>query len=78
MRTTVDINDELLRAAKLRAAQQKTSLKAVIEHALRRHLGHRDHSEEYRLSWAVEDGEMAPGVDLTDRDALFDLMDGRR
>ncbi len=39
MKTTIDIADPLLRRAKQLAARRHTTLKAVIEEALRRSLG---------------------------------------
>ena len=41
MRTTIDINAVLFRAAKRRAAERGTSLRDVVEAALRQHLGKR-------------------------------------
>ena len=35
MRTTIDINDALLQAAKTHAARERKTLKAVVEQALR-------------------------------------------
>ena len=78
MRTTIEINDVLFRAAKRRAAEQGTSLRDVIETALRQHLGKRKAAAPYALRWTPESGRLQPGVDLTDRDALFDIMEGRR
>lgn len=78
MRTTIDINDVLFRAAKRRAAERGTSLRDVVEAALRQHLGKPPATGGYRLVWRTESGRIQPGVDLTDRNALFDLMDGRR
>lgn len=78
MRTTVDINDVLFRAAKRKAAEQGTSLRDLIEAALRQHLGKSKAAAGYTLRWQTERGRLQPGVDLTDRDALFDIMDGRR
>jgi hypothetical protein len=78
MRTTIEINDVLFRAAKRRAAERGTSLRDVVEAALRQHLGKATAASDYRLSWRTESGRIQPGVDLTDRNALFDLMDGRR
>jgi Arc/MetJ family transcription regulator len=78
MRTTIDINDLLFRAAKRQAAERGTSLREVVEAALRQHLGKVKAAAPYRLQWQTESGRLQPGVDLTDRDALFDIMDGRR
>lgn len=79
MRTTIDINDELFREAKRRAAKEGTPLRVIIENALRAHLGSRPAGQpRYRLRWRTESGRLQPGVRLDDRDALFDLMEGRR
>lgn len=78
MRTTVDICDELLRRAKRRAADEQIPLRDVVEAALRRYLSARPSGGPYKLRWNVERGTLQPGVNLDDRDALFDLMDGRR
>jgi Arc/MetJ family transcription regulator len=77
MRTTIDISDELFREAKKRAADEGTPLRAVVEAALRAFLARRPRRDDYRLSWRTEQGRIQPGVRLDDRDALFDLMDGR-
>lgn len=78
MRTTVDINDEILREAKRRAAQEGTTLRDIIERALRTHLMRGRRRPGYRLQWRPERGRLQPGVRLDDRDALFDHMEGRR
>jgi hypothetical protein len=77
MRTTIDLNDELLEKAKQLAARERTSLKAIVERALRSHLSRRRAPSGYRLQWRPERGRLQTGVQLDDRDALFDLMDGR-
>ena len=77
MRTTVEINDELFRAAKRRASEQGTSLRAVIEQALRALLVGAETPRAYRLRWRTERGSLRAGLDVSDRNALFDVMDGR-
>ena len=76
MRTTVDLPDELMRRAKKRAADQNLPLRDVIEAALREYLSERPKSTGYKFRWTPDKGELMPGVDLDDRDALWDLMDG--
>ena len=75
MRTTIDINDELLRAAKSCAARDRRTLRAVVEQALRQFLA--------GPASVVADGPpipvfrgqgVQPGVDLTDAAALEDLL----
>ena len=77
MRTTINLNDELLRSAKRRAASEGTTLRAVVERALRSYLAGGVRKPGYRLRWRPERGWLRPGVRLHDRDALFDLMEGR-
>ena len=78
MRTTLDINDELFRRAKRRAADEGEPFRAIVENALRFYLTKKPQARPYRLRWHTESGTMQPGVRLDDRDALFDLMDGTR
>ena len=77
MRTTIELNDELVRAAKREAAKEQTTLRAVVERALRAHLAPPAKSSGSTLTWRTERGRLQPGVKLDDRDALFDLMEGR-
>ncbi len=77
MRTTINLNDELRRSAKRRAASEGTSLRAVVERALRSYLEGGARKPDYRLRWRPERGRLRPGVRLDDRDTLFDLMEGR-
>ena len=77
MRTTINLNGELLRSAKRRAASEGTSLRAVVERALHSYLEGGARKSGYRLHWRPERGRLRPGVRLEDRDALLDLMEGR-
>jgi hypothetical protein len=74
----MDLADELLRRAKKRAAEEGIPLRDVFEAALRRYLSGRPNGGNYRLRWTTAQGRLQPGVKLDDRDALFDLMDGRK
>ena len=78
MRTTIDLNDELLRKAKRQAAKERTTLRDLVERALRTQLERPVRHARYRLRWRTERGQLQAGVKLDDRDALFDLMEGRR
>jgi hypothetical protein len=78
MRTTLDLDDALLRAAKKYAAERGTTLTAVIEEALRRQLeGPPRTRKGFRLKLLVKKGRLLPGVDLSDRDSLYERMEGR-
>ena len=79
MRTSVVLNDELLRRIKRRAADQGVPMKAIIETALRAYLAGPPHrSEGYRFTWKTFRGRLRPGVDLDNRDSLYEIMEGRK
>ena len=76
MRTTIDINDELLRAVKAHAAGERKTLKATIEEALREFLaGPRNENAEAPPIPLFAGRGVQPGVDLTDSAALRAIMD---
>ena len=75
-RTTLTIDDHLLRELKKKASEEGRTLQAVTNDLLRRSLAARP-SKPYRLRLRGWKAAEQPGVNLLDRDALFDLMDGR-
>lgn len=80
MRTTIRIDDELLRQVKQLAARRGKSLNTVIEDALREVLACQQKSgkrEPVRLLTFSGNG-LLPGVDLDDTAALLDLMESER
>lgn len=80
MRTTLRVDDELLRRAKSHAAGQGRSLTSVFEEALRRLLAESErHAERARVELPVSaaSGGVLPGVDLDDSAALLDVMEDR-
>ena len=78
MRTTMDLGDELMRRAKKKAADDGVPLRSIVEEALRRYLSEKPAATGYKLRWTTEKGALMPGVDLDDRDSLFDIMNGIR
>ena len=78
MRTTLDLNDDLLAAAKRRATERGSTLTAFIEEALAAALIDRpSRGTRFRLRWTPHKGRLRAGIDLSDRDSLFDAMEGR-
>jgi hypothetical protein len=75
MRTTVRLDDELLRDAKAAAAASGRTLTAVIEDALREVLARRAAGAERVKLPVFEGGSVQAGVDLDDTAALLDLME---
>lgn len=78
MRTTIRLNDDLLKEAKRQAAESETTLTAIIEDALRERLyRRRNHSvtrKNVRLRTTGKGG-LQPGVDLDDSASLLDVME---
>jgi hypothetical protein len=77
VRTTISIDDHLLRAAKQRALERDTTLGGVIEDALRVTL---DPTQARRrspskLPVSKRRGGTRPGVEIADGARLRDLMD---
>jgi hypothetical protein len=78
MRTTINLDEQLLADAKLLAQQTGKTLTAVIEDALRERLARRDTTavpEPTRLPTVSGNG-LLPGVDLDDSPGLREMMDG--
>jgi hypothetical protein len=77
MRTTIRIDEQLLREAKQQAARSGKSLTALIEDALRESLAHQRRTskrEPVRLI-TVDSNGLRPGGDLDDSANLLDVMD---
>jgi plasmid stability protein len=75
-RTTLKIDESVLRRLKQRAAREGRSLQDLANQPLRRGLATHERAP-YTLELTGWDAAEQPGVDLLDRDALFDLLDGR-
>ena len=79
MKTTVEIPDALLIAAKKKAAEERLTLKILIERGLRQQLaGRRVRPAQARaIAWVTAPGGLPRGLDLADRAAMREWM-GRR
>lgn len=77
MRTTIDIDEQLLAYAKLQAVQQGRTLKQVIEDALREFFSrHHLQQDPVKLETASGAG-LKLGIDLDNSRSLSDIMDDR-
>ena len=79
MRTTVRMNDALLRDAKRVAAEEGLTLTAVLENAVREMLERRRTlcRDKHTPLPTFQGRGLQPGVDLDDTAALLDLMERR-
>jgi plasmid stability protein len=78
MRTTLQLDDELVVQAKISAARTRRTLSQVIEDALRQALSSRAEPTRQRVSVPTSPGRLLPGVTLDDNAGLLDVMDGNR
>jgi hypothetical protein len=80
MRTTLELDDQVMKAVKRAAVESGRTMTAVIEESLRDTLLRRrtgGETKPYKLVLPTVKGRKKPGVDLTDRDSLFEIMEGR-
>jgi hypothetical protein len=81
MRTTVRLDEELLRQAKAAAAREGETVTSLIERGLRLVLASaRRRPQRARVTLPVSraKGGTRPGVNLDDSSTLLDILDGRR
>ena len=80
MKTTLDIDDVLLRNAKVLAAQQGSSLTRLIEDGLRLRLAAQREAGKgaraLKLPVSRGKGGMLPGIDPTSNRSMLDAADG--
>ncbi len=78
MKTTIDLDRDLLAEAKSRAAARGLSLKAYVEEALRAcMIPPPSRSPRFRMRFPVVEDTSPPAVDPADRSRLYDMMEGR-
>ena len=76
MRTTIQIDDDLLADAKRFAAETDRTLTALVEDALREVLARKKEPAKRRFSLpTINASGLRPGVDLNNSAALLDLME---
>ena len=77
MKTTLNLDDHLLRRAKRTAAERGLTLTSIIEEGLRSALDKPAPRRRFRLRLKTTRGRRVPRVDIGDREALYDLMEPR-
>ena len=76
MKTTLNFDDRLIRAAKARAAQDGETLTRLVERALRDYLqSPRGPHCSFRAELLTKRGRTVVGINLDDRDMLYERMD---
>ena len=76
MKTTLNLDDQVLRNAKKRAMQDGVTLTRFVEDALKaKLLPVSQRRPKFKLQPVVVEGTRAPNVDISNRDALYDIID---
>lgn len=78
MRTTLQLDDDLVARAKITATRTGRTLSQVIEDALRMALADRPEPAARRVTVPTTPGRPRPGVNLDDGAALRDLLEDDR
>ena len=78
MRTTVDIDDQLLLYAKHQAVRQGCAFKQILEDALRDFFLHQSRQHEPISLETFSGAGLKQGVNLDHSRSLHDIMDGYR
>ncbi len=78
MKTTLNVDDRLLREAKKRAVEEGETLTRLIERALRNYLMPAPRAgAPFRLDLLTKNGSPVSGVNWDDRDSIYERMEGR-
>jgi hypothetical protein len=76
MKTTLELPDELLIAAKKKAAEQRRPLRALVEEGLRVVLeGPKRQDRKRTVRLVTVKGGLAPGLDLSNREAMLNWIE---
>lgn len=76
MKTTLNLDDQILRRAKDLAARDGVTLTRFVENALHAQLMASRHKRPgFKLELITVKGNRPPNVDVSDRDALYDVID---
>lgn len=77
VKTTIELPDELLIEAKKRAAEERTTIRSIMERALRKELNvkaPRRARRKPRIRWVTVDGGLPPGLDVSNRESMMEWI----
>ena len=78
VRTTLSLDEDLIREVKRRAVETDQTVSAMVEAALRDLLERESKPRKKRpFRWVTVKGRLLPGVDLMDRNSVYDIMESR-
>lgn len=77
-KTTIELADDLFVAAKRHAAEERTTLRTLVERGLRAELRAAGRPRAIaRIKWVTVDGGLPEGLDVRNRAAMIERL-GRR
>jgi hypothetical protein len=77
MKTTIELPEDLMIAAKRKAAESRTTLREIFDRALRRELAEKGRPRRRRprvIHWVTVPGGLPPGLDIADRERMYDWL----
>jgi hypothetical protein len=75
MKTTLNLDERILKNAKEQAARDGMTLTAFVEQALRSQLLQENEKVTYSFRPKIVKGSKPPNVDISERDALYEVID---
>ena len=75
MKTTLNLDDQLMRDLKSRAAETGRTMTEMVEEAVRALLANEVETSPAEFRWVTVRGRGRPRVDVADRDALYDFLE---
>ena len=76
MRTTLNIDGQIMSLVRKRAAETGRTITDIVEQALRKEVsGEAPKAPRFALRWSAVAGKAQPGIDLADRDSLYGAME---
>ena len=72
------MDEEIFRLLKEQAVKQGKTMSEILEEALRQVLlPRKKQAPAFKLRWRTVPGGLVPGVDIADRDSLYERMESR-
>ena len=79
MKTTVELDDDLIIEAKKYAAERRTTLRKLIEHGLRQQISGKGQPKRTgKIKWITVAGRLPADLDVSDRGLMHNWISRKR
>ncbi len=78
MKTTVELDDDLVIEAKKFAAERRTTLRKLIDHGLRQQIATKQQKRKRKIAWVTVDGGLPRDLDVQDRARMHDWISRKK